>query len=249
MSSEDPPELTVVDLADRPDRSELLEEIYARIFVHAFRPDELDPLEVTRDALAEEPPSKDVAAALDPEGGVLGAAIGDWDSHNGVYLLSYLAVVPGLRSRGVGTQLMNHVRVLWRQRQALLAIAEVDDPRVYTVSQVGDPAARLRFYERFDAEVLHLSYTQPRIRPEGSRVPGMLLLTFDVQPTALASTNPPALKTPILKSWLRDYFEGAEGPQVVAEEGLPKGDRLPATPGVALLPLNRYTEIEIDDGS
>src|ERR1700733_6654509 len=92
--------ITIVDVVRQPNRLDLLREIYSSILIPSFRPDELDPLSVVEEALTEEPCSKDVLAAVDGENHVLGAAVGDWDEQSRVYLLSYLAARPGLRSQG-----------------------------------------------------------------------------------------------------------------------------------------------------
>ena len=177
-------------------------------------------------------------AAVDEDHQVLGAAIGDWDERNRVYLISYLAVRAGLRSRGVGTLLMHDIRKRWQRRDALFALAEVDDPEVYPISDVGDPVARLRFYERFGAQVLDLSYTQPRIRPGGAQVPGMLLLVFAVQPAALVSTSPPVLDASILASFMSGYVGRADGIEEDQDPGgSPTLGHLLSVQGVGILPL------------
>jgi|HubBroStandDraft_6_1064221.scaffolds.fasta_scaffold474828_2 GNAT superfamily N-acetyltransferase len=237
--------ITIVDVVRQPNRLDLLREIYSSILIPSFRPDELDPLSVVEEALTEEPCSKDVLAAVDGENHVLGAAVGDWDEQSRVYLLSYLAARPGLRSQGVGTVLMDDIQQRWERRDALFAVAEVDDPRVYPVSDVGDPAARLRFYERFGARVVDVPYTQPRVRPGGSEVSGMLLLVFAIRAAALLTTSPPVLRSTILQSFMRGYVGSADGREAQDDGGSSTfRDRLSA-PGVAVLPLSRYREIAV----
>jgi GNAT superfamily N-acetyltransferase len=253
--------LAVVDLAGRPDAAGLLRRIYDDILVPSFRAEELDRYETLAAALAEEPPSTDVAAACDESGEVLGAMIGDWDAAGRVYLLSYLAVRPGGRSRGVGTRLMQHLSEWWRARQPLVTLAEVDDPRRHAASSsVGDPAARLSFYGRFGARVLDLPYFQPRLSGEGQRAHGMLLLAFDVHADALADGPVSALRGDVLGGFLRRYFADAEGIASTDAEGtVPTGDGdhhdpdlarllvLASSPtGVRLLPVERYADVGPD---
>jgi GNAT superfamily N-acetyltransferase len=240
MPAERPSATTVVDVASQANRFDLLGEIYSSILVPSFRPDELDPLPAIEEALTGKPGSKDVLALVDADNQPLGAAIGDWDEQSRVYLISYLAARPGLRSRGVGTRLMHEIQERWRRRDALFALAEVDDPRVYPVSDVGDPVARLRFYGRFGAQVLDLPYTQPRLRPSGSEVTGMLLLVFAIRATALLTPSPPTLRAAILASFMRGYGDSAEEP----EEASTLSELL-STSGVAILPIGRYQEVAI----
>jgi GNAT superfamily N-acetyltransferase len=229
----------VVDVAVQPRRFDLLGEIYSTILVPSFRPDELEPLAAIEQALTKEPCSKDVLAAMDGDSQVLGVAIGEWDEQSRVYLLSYLAVRPGLRSQGVGTRLMHDIEQRWQRRDALFVLAEVDDPQVYPASDVGDPVARLRFYERFGARVLDLAYTQPPVRPGGAPVPGMLLLVFAVRPAALVATSPPMLDAAVLASFMRGYAGCADGPEEIQDPGgSPTLAHLLSVHGVAVLPLS-----------
>jgi GNAT superfamily N-acetyltransferase len=245
----------VVDIADRPDAEELLRRLYDEILVPSFRKEELEPLEMVAWSLDQEQRNTDVAAACDESGEILGAMIGDWDPPSGVYLLSYLAARPGLRSRGVGTCLMRHLPVWSRARRALVTLAEVDDPRCHrNEGLVGDPTARLAFYGRFGARVLDLPYFQPSLGPDGQRAHGMLLLAFDVDDAGLTGGSVPALRGDVLGTWLRGYFVGAESMKE-SEESSGDVDRTrildqaSAAAGVRILPLEQYTEVSPDIAS
>jgi GNAT superfamily N-acetyltransferase len=237
----------VVDIASWPDRDRLLRAVYHQVLEGAFRPDELDPFDVTSAALAKARRTKDVLAVLGDgaDDDVLAAAIGDWDSPSRVYLLSYLAARPGERGRGIGSTLMDHLSPLWRRRHALLTVAEVDDPRVYPVSNTGDPSARLRFYQRFGAGVLDLQYMQPVVRAGGQRVHGMLLLTFDIQPEALLGTQPRSIRSAVLLKFLSRYFAQAEGRTGEDAELAEFLGRISSQPGIRVLPIDHYTEIPV----
>jgi GNAT superfamily N-acetyltransferase len=260
-SGQGAPAAVVVDLAGRPDAAGLLRRAYRDILVPSFRPEELQPYGSIAAALAEEPPSTDMAVACDDSGEVLGAMVGDWDPANRVYLLSYLAVRPGVRSRGVGTGLMQHLPRWQRARRPLVTLAEVDDPRCHAAaSSVGDPSARLSFYGRFGARVLDLPYFQPRLSEDGPRARGMLLLAFDVHADALAHGPIPALRGDVLGAFLRRYFAEAEAEGGAGGEGPAAGrrhhdpdlahllDRASPATGVPLLPVHRYADVAPDTG-
>ena len=137
-----------------------------------------------------------------------------------------------------------------KARHALVTLAEVDDPRKYVVKEfIGDPSARLSFYERLGAEVLDLPYFQPRLTESGKRAPGMLLLAFKVQPDALVPGPVRALRGDIVGGFLRQYFIEAEGS--AETEGDPDLARLlgqaSSEEGVRLLPVARYSDIEPDN--
>ncbi len=245
----------MVDLAGRTDADDLLHRLYYDILLPSFRRQELDPLTVIAAAFGEDPRRIDIAAARDTAGEIVGAMICEWSSSSRVYLLSYLAARPGLRSEGVGTCLMHHLPKWSRARGALVTLAEVDDPRCHDADGlVGDPAARLAFYGRFGARVLDLPYFQPSLGPDGQRAHGMLLLAFDVDEAGLTGGPVPALRGDILGTWLSGYFVGAEGMDESQED---RGDvdrtrildQASAAAGVRILPLEQYTEVSPDIAS
>ena len=234
------PDLELVDLGPGDD---LLDRLYREVLEPSFAPAELEELDDMREALAE--PARSVVVAL-AGGEVVGGAVGDWDPESRVALLSYLAVKPGLRGRGIGGRLMRHVAAWWERPDALAGLAEVDDPRHHSPGEYGDPVARLRFYERVGAEVLDLPYTQPEVRAGEGRVAGMLLLAFTVAPDALAPGPARALRPDVLATFLRGYYEDAEGAGVLVsdEEVVRLFGHLAAVDGIALLPLDRVDEVE-----
>jgi GNAT superfamily N-acetyltransferase len=247
--------VSVIDLSDRPDARGLLDRLYQQVLIPSFRKEELESFETMASALTEVPRNTDIAAACDESGEILGAMIGDWDPPSGVYLLSYLAARPGLRSRGIGTCLMRQLPVWSRARRALVTLAEVDDPRCHhNEGLVGDPSARLDFYGRFGARVLDLPYFQPSLGPDGQRAHGMLLIAFDVDDAGLTGGPVPALRGDVLGTWLRGYFEDAEGMDKSQENGDDVDrarilDQASAAAGVRILPLDQYTEVSRDIAS
>lgn len=243
---------TVLDLAGRTDADDLLHRLYHDILLPSFRREELDPLRVIAAAFGEDPRLVDIAAARDTAGEIVGAMICEWSPSSRVYLLSYLAARPGLRSQGVGTGLMHHLPVWSRARGALVTLAEVDDPRCHDAEGlVGDPAARLAFYQRLGARVLDLPYFQPSLIRGGRRARGMLLLAFDVDAAGLAEGPVPALRGDLLERWLRDYFADSEHLRQT-DEGMNDPDlarllgQASAPAGVPLLPVEQYVDVTPD---
>jgi GNAT superfamily N-acetyltransferase len=238
--------VTYVEL--RPGDHELLERLYEEILQPAFAAAELQPLDLFRRELTAEPRTQTVTAALsEADGSVLGCSVCDWDEASRVFLLSYLAVRPGLRAQGIGGGLMSEVANQWVQRNALVTLAEVDDPRVHAArDDHGDPVARLRFYERLGGRLLAMPYTQPEVHPGTGRIPGMLLLALYVSDEA---TLPgPRLRSAIIGRFLAGYYAESEGAHVLSDDievralidGLNNGPD-----GIALVPVSGYTEIPL----
>ena len=224
-----------------PSDEQLLGRFYDEILVPYFSPGELVPLDALQRALGPEPCDTEIVVAND-NGAVIGGAVGDWDADSRVYLLSYLAVRSSERSRGVGTLLMGHVRSWWEARGASVVLAEVDDPRHHAVSDYGDPDARLRFYDRLGARLLAISYTQPEVRSGTGRMPGMLLITFQVRAEARAGD---AMRVDVLRRFLANYLvlcEGTVADQVDAAVNslAPALTKLSTIP---ILPMSDYHDI------
>ncbi|MET8040067.1 GNAT family N-acetyltransferase [Micromonospora sp. NPDC005215] len=185
------------DLNDQPDL-DLLRRAYDDILVPSFPAHQLDDLEV----LAGSSETFVGVAVHDaaPVGVIVAEPIG------GVLLLSYLAVRPGTRSGGIGGLLVGRLLPAWRERSgADVVLAEVEDPRLHPAGEFGDPAARLRFYQRAGFGMLPVPFAQPRLRPDALREPGMLLA---VQPCDAA------VPKDLVTSFLVEYFESAEGLEV-----------------------------------
>jgi GNAT superfamily N-acetyltransferase len=240
---------SVVDLAGRSDAAVRLRELYREILVPSFRDEELNGYETIVRGLEAQPGDTDVAVAYSPSGEVLGGMVGEWDPASRVYLLSYLAVRPGLRGRGVGSTLMQHLLTWSHGREALVVLAEVDDPRVHAASPLfGDPQARLSFYGGFGARVIDLAYFQPRLVASSQRVHGMFLLALTVQDSALADGPVAALRGDVLGGFLERYFlrsEGVNGPATSdPDDELGRLlDKASMKAGVRLLPIERYREV------
>ncbi|MGC4855559.1 GNAT family N-acetyltransferase [Micromonospora sp. DT4] len=182
------------DLFVEPDL-DLLRRVHTEILAPSFPPHQLEDVE----ALGRSTTTF-VGVAMDG-GSPVGAVVAE--PFDRVLLLSYLAVRPGIRGGGIGSALLSQLLPSWRSHSNADAIlAEVEDPRMHSTSEFGDPTARLRFYQRAGFGVLPVPFTQPRLRPDAMREHGMLLA---VQPVH------GAVPRDVVRSFLIEYYESAEG--------------------------------------
>ncbi|SEA04533.1 Acetyltransferase (GNAT) family protein [Bowdeniella nasicola] len=132
-----------------------------------------------------------------------GVAIGTRPSDD-VMLLTWLAVGPAGRGQGVGSALVRAALAEWQERfDPLLVLGEVEDPAYHAGSAAtGDPAARLRFYQRLGARRIELPFVMPRVAPDQPRVDHMLLLALGGR--ALQPRDERAIG-PALERFLRAY--------------------------------------------
>ncbi len=140
----------------------LIEAVYRDILVPSFDGDELDDLDVILDRLAADGGDECWGlAALDD--GVPACCILSYPYPAArVLLIGYLAVRPGLRSRGVGGRLLAEARRRWSGPDGLpLMLAEIDDPRYHPVAGGIDPARRIAFYDRHGTRLIAGPYFQP----------------------------------------------------------------------------------------
>ena len=158
---------------------ETAEQVYQRILVPAFRPEEIpglaDYLQAYAGAAAD--PSGVLLRDDEPVGVYLCSAYVDGQ----VVLLSHLAVSAEARGGGIGSLLMEHLTgELGRTWPGAVLLGEADDPRAWPgTAATGDPVARLMFYARHGAELLPLAWMQPRLQPDAERVRGMFLFRLD----------------------------------------------------------------------
>ena len=187
-----------------------VDELYTAILVPSFPPDELGPKEAV--AQLADADHGSVFAALDDDGTVLGCAVGEWDADPGVWLLSWLAVRPGHRGGGVGGPLLDAALQAWRARHGpCLVLAEVENPARHTGNAAhGDPAARLRFYQRRGGRVLDLPYFQAALGPGLSRVRDLYLMVLHADPR-YAGADPDTIDAAVLRRYLEGYQEQCEG--------------------------------------
>jgi hypothetical protein len=198
----------IVDELD-PDDADGVADFYQRILLPHFRADELDSREVFEAGL-KSGRTKALVARL-PDGTIAGGALGDLFPRSRVLLLSYIAVPAAGRGIGTGSVLIKAVTdVLGAAWRPPLMVMEVEDPRHYgSDPSLGDPEARVRFYERLGARTLPVPFFQPVLGADGERVRHLLLMVFG------GTDAPPGTRQvdgEIVESFLTEYLEGIEGP-------------------------------------
>lgn len=212
-------QITIVDARD--DGLRLVPEFYRKVIAVSFPPDELESEE---DLIAGLRSGRSrVLIARDCDGAIVGGAVGDYFPRSDVMLLAYLAVQAGGRGLGVGAAVLHAAKQAWMaELNPRLIVLEVEDPREFTGSEAfGDPAARVRFYERHGVRALPLPYMQPALSPGTARVPGLMLM---VAGGAAVPAAGPAGGATIpgrhVAGFLTEYFEEFEGPARVGDAEL-----------------------------
>jgi GNAT superfamily N-acetyltransferase len=201
------PVITIEEL-DPADAREVA-AFYRLVLAPHFPADELE----TSENIAEALKSGGTAAlvARTAQRAIVGGAVGDLFPRSGVLLLSYLAVVPEGRGTGTGGLLMKAVTDVWgRKFDPRLFVMEVEDPRYFQVDPaLGDPEARVRFYERLGARALPVPYFQPALGPAGRRVEHLMLMVFG---GADAPSGAERVGGRRIEDFLTEYLEVCEGP-------------------------------------
>ncbi|MET4640011.1 GNAT family N-acetyltransferase [Mycetocola sp. 2940] len=180
----------------------LVKDVYYRLLVPAFRPEELSTLNEIEETYCG--PGTDPSVVVLKDGTPVAVMLGEWYADQRVLLLAYLSVNQRARGLGLGAHLVSEVLTSWcNGKEDVLVLAEVDDPRTWPGSdEAGEPHARLRFYDRWGARVLPVQYFQPSLRPGSPRVEGMLLLRLDKAPSVTGE---------LLAAFLEEYFTVCEG--------------------------------------
>jgi GNAT superfamily N-acetyltransferase len=218
---------------------DLARHAYETVLVPSFSADELVSLEELTEGLASGDLSMLVAS--DDEDGIVGAAVTERIAGPDVDLLAYLAARPGLRSRGVGTRLIDELRARWRETPACrLVLGEIHDPRRWPEQPDERPGARLEFYRRNGCEVLTAPWIQPALGDGTDRVRDMLLIVLhSTLPDPLGPEGERQLSTTV-SAWAGAYFDACEGPEPVDDDRRALMARL-AEP-LRIVPLEEYRE-------
>jgi hypothetical protein len=192
--------------------SEQLERLYDEVLNPSFPVDEMVPRGRLLPRLAQEGSGVCCRVAIDGDGRGVAAIIGDVYPATRVLLLSYLAVLSGLRDRGIGSGLARDAVPRWIVRyQPVLAVAEVEDPRFHDDVEAaghGDPDARMRLYDGFGGLILPVPYVQPALSGRADRVRHLLLMAFHIDPEVCHDDR---VDGELLVRFLTDYFAACEG--------------------------------------
>lgn len=212
-------------------------DFYRIVLAPHFRADELETSQSIASGLRSGATMALVARTA--QGAIVGGAVGDTFPKSGVLLLSYIAVVAEARGTGAGGLLMKAVTGVWGRRLSpALLVMEVEDPRHYQKdAALGDPEARVRFYERLGARVLPVPFFQPALGPAGHRVPHLMLMVFG------GTDAPPGTQRVdgrVIEVFLTEYLESSEGP--VDPDDTDAQRMLSACRRPDGLPLLRFTE-------
>lgn len=234
------------DLGAEPD-DRLLGEFHRLVLSPSFAVDELDPVATLASGLRGGG-ATDVRAtvALDDRGAVVAGIVGEGFRGTGVLLISYLAVRPDRRGRGLGSRLMDEVASRWyREPGVLLVVGEAHDPRCWPETADEHPTDRLRLYDRLGARVLAVPFIQPALEPGSSRVPGFLLLAFHVAPQVLEDRGDgPTIPASLVLGFVREYYEVAEGPAPPDDRGRAAlEDDIRHMGSIRVLPLAEYRRV------
>lgn len=233
-----PPEAAgsdVVDIADLDDAA--FEQVYDLVLAPSFPPTELLGREVLRALYLGGNPDFFGYTVLRGHRPIA-AALCEHHRPSRISLLDNLAVAPDIRQGGHGGRLMRHLLSRWESADSVAFLAEVEDPRHHSGGEHGDPAARLRFYDRHGAQLLPLPYFQPSLGPGLDRVPNLLLLALRTRDSGLPSAA--------LGAFLDDNITACEGD--TARDTDPDyrslRDRVTAWPPTApLWPLSRLADL------
>ncbi len=220
-----------------------LESVYRDILEPSFTADELDPLEVIRDGLADDGDYQIWGLCAVADETPVGCILGYRYPESGVLLIGYVAVRPGERGRGAGGLLLGAARQQWYGNASIsLVLAEIDDPRCHPVVNGIDPERRVAFYARHDTRLVVGPYFQPRL--EGERKQRAYALFLTVLDGA-SDTVPAARVAGFLTEYFRQAGEGSDWPRADDAEGnwLLNWYRDRAT--VGLRPIGEYRDADI----
>lgn len=238
----------IVALNDLPakEREALCRAYYREVYVPAFpSPSQREPLELIC-AAPEPPPDSakpllDLLVALDVFGSVIGGVHGEYYHRAPAALVSYLAVRPGTRRRGLGRRLFDVALARLQARAAadldrpLPVFGECNDPeRVAEAEDPMDARLRLRVLHRLGMRRLDMSYVQPPLAPGQPADHGLMLL---IHRSSLAGDESGYSTAPVL-AFLRSFYE-AEGftPAEDSPDFMAMRDTLAYRSRIAVAPL------------
>lgn len=186
--------MDIIDLRDNHD-GELLQQVYQDLYLACFSdPDEQEDLEQYRERLfdAQKPSPQPKTHFLvagerlsDPATRViLGMQIFELYRESSCGLLTYLAVAPAGRGRGLGRMLLRRaIEILLKEcaeSGGLRAVfAETHDPALIDpADDAMSPRDRIEVMKRLGAQLVPVRYVQPELRPGDGRSRKLLFITF-----------------------------------------------------------------------
>ena len=195
MTVESEDRVAFVDLSESPD-DQLLREVYDGLYRASFPRDE------ERESFEAFAAGHVIVARRN--GAVDGFVAAEYYPRSGCGLLSYVAVDPSARGRGLGRALVKcSTDALERdaaERNGVLTalFAEIHDPaRVARGDDVIDPWDRQRIMHRLGARRVPIAYVQPSLGPGRERARSLMLLAFNVE----------RLQTAVIRAFLAELYE------------------------------------------
>ena len=209
--------MDIIDLRDNHD-GDLLQQVYKDLYLACFTdPDEQEDLEQYRERLfdAQKPSPQPETHFLvagerlsDPEmRAISGMLIFELYRESSCGLLTYLAVAPADRSRGLGRMLTRRAIEILSEECAetggLRAVfAETHDPALIDpADDAMSPRDRIEVMKRLGARLVPVRYVQPELRPGDGRSRKLLLITFPIDPH-----QPPSVSGRALLDFMHEFY-------------------------------------------
>ena len=209
--------MDIIDLRDNHDWG-LLQQVYKDLYLACFTdPDEQEDLEQYRERLfdAQKPSPQPKTHFLvagerlsDPEmRAISGMLIFELYRESSCGLLTYLAVAPAGRGRGLGRMLTRRAIEILSEECAetggLRAVfAETHDPALIDpADDAMSPRDRIEVMKRLGARLVPVRYVQPELRPGDGRSRKLLLITFPIDPH-----QPPSVSGRALLDFMHEFY-------------------------------------------
>ena len=226
-----------VRVAAPEERRIAFDTVLAPTFLH----DELEPYEEFEAKLEDDLTT--LVIGVDESGEIVAAAVFVHIRAASAVVLRQMATREDLRGTGLGTELYHGlIAALEESEQPSLVLAEVQHPDYHEAHpQHGDPLARLRFYDRFDALIIDVPYYQPALTADLQPVYGLLLLALYVRPDLINPARTYLDPPENLLFALRSLLYADENPDEAAAAALLSAASVSR---VRLLPTSEYAKVK-----